>query len=491
MQKKIVSRWISIGVTFVITALAAAPAALAAIPDNDNFANATIISALPFNDSGDLPFSGMEPGEPTFCGVQTQTVWYKWTAPASRAIKVSLSSTDPNVGVVFYQASGGGLPGLTFNGCTNVSGPFQLNVSAGTTYYFQVGNGFFVEPAHIQLAVEEIPRPVNDDFAGAAPIQVLPFVQTVDLANATVESGEPVRPSHSFDTIVASVWYAFSSNVSQSLMLTINGFCCISPIIAVYTGQSLTTLTEVVSTAGPGQRITFRANAGTTYYIQFGRGSSGSGPMAMTLQVEVAPPPQAGFFFSPTDPSIYDTVQFFNTSFDPAFVGIQTAAWDFGDGTTATGSAAHRYAADGDYSVTLTVTTFDGRTGSITQTIHVRTHDVAITKFAAPNAASAGQTRHLTVGVSNNLSTELVQVMLYKSAPGTFDGFQIVGTLTQQVGSISSGNRVTPYDFSYTFTDDDAVIGKVTFKAVATMPNVRDAQPADNTAIAPPTKVNP
>jgi hypothetical protein len=32
-------------------------------------------------------------------------------------------------------------------GCTNVSGPHQLNVIAGATYYFQVGNTFFFGPS--------------------------------------------------------------------------------------------------------------------------------------------------------------------------------------------------------------------------------------------------------------------------------------------------------------------------------------------------------
>jgi hypothetical protein len=108
-----------------------------------------------------------------------------------------------------------------------------------------------------------------------------------------------------------------------------------------------------------------------------------------------------------------------------------------------------------------------------------------------PNAASAGQTRHLTVGVSNNRDVQLVQVTLFKSVPGGFDGFQLVGALTQQVGSVTSGNRTTSFDFSYTITDEDAVAGKVTFKAVAAIQGARDAQPADNTAIAPPMKVNP
>ena len=51
-------------------------------------------------------------------------------------------------------------------------------------------------------------------------------------------------------------------------------------------------------------------------------------------------------------------------------------------------------------------------------------------------------------------------------------------------------NRNTPFPFGYTFTDEDATIGKVTFKAVAVLPyEVRDALPADNTVIAIATNV--
>ena len=39
------------------------------------------------------------------------------------------------------------------------------------------------------------------------------------------------------------------------------------------------------------------------------------------------------------------------------------------------------------------------------------------------------------------------------------------------------------------FTGDDAAVGKVTFEATATIVNARDAQSADNTAIALPTRV--
>ena len=78
----------------------------------------------------------------------------------------------------------------------------------------------------------------------------------------------------------------------------------------------------------------------------------------------------AQFGYNPSDPSIFDTVQFYDNSYDPYGGFIQSQAWNFGDGATATGCCPnHRYAADGDYSVTLTITTNDGRTASATQVV--------------------------------------------------------------------------------------------------------------------------
>jgi PKD repeat protein len=236
-----------------------------------------------------------------------------------------------------------------------------------------------------------------------------------------------------------------------------------------------------------GSTVTFRANAGTTYYFQVGGLFGQAGQVEFRL--ELTPPPTASFFVYPYDPSIFDDVQFYDNSYDPGGLGIQSRQWSFGDGASATTSnytVTHRYGADGSYTVELTVTTPDGRTASASQTVLVRTHDVAITKFTAPAAARAGQTRQVTVGLNSKRYPESVQVQLFRSVPG---GYQLVGSLTQSV-PVRAANRTTNFSFSYTFTSADAQIGKVTFRALAVLVGLRDALPADNEAIADPTKVN-
>jgi hypothetical protein len=260
-------------------------------------------------------------------------------------------------------------------------------------------------------------------------------------------------------------------------------------VLAVYTGDSVTSLTEVASRFA--QPLTFRPAPGTTYYIQVGRGSSFGSNVAMSFRLELTPPPVVNFGAFPSDPSTFELAQFQDFSHDPGQAGIESQAWDFGDGATGTGCCTtHRYAADGDYTVTLTVTTYDGRTASDSRLVPVRTHDVAISRFSVPSSASVNQTRALSVGVSNVRYPDTVQVQLFKSAPGSYNGFELVGTLTQ-LAPVLSKNQTIPFDFSYTFTSDDAAIGKVTFQAIATILGARDAQGADNTAIALPTRVRP
>lgn len=327
--------------------------------------------------------------------------------------------------------------------------------------------------------------PDNDNFANATVIGDLPFSSATDISSATLETGEPTPSCVGANDFHQTVWYAFTATANGSL--SASAFGPFPTALSVYTGGSLGSLAEV-SCHGFGGLATFPATAGTTYYFQTGSLFGGMGPLQFFL--DVTPPPVAGFLFNPFDPSTFDTVQFFNNSYDPGNVGFQTENWRFGDDATATGCCpTHRYAADGNYAVTLMVTTVDGRTSSTTQNVAIVTHDVTITKFTAPNAASAGQTRNIVVGLNSRRYNETVEVRLLKSNPDDpWNPWLTVGTLNQFV-PVRPSNRTTDFHFSYTFTSDDAKFGAVTFKAVATITTGRDALPADNEVIAPPTKV--
>jgi PKD repeat protein len=209
------------------------------------------------------------------------------------------------------------------------------------------------------------------------------------------------------------------------------------------------------------------------------------GPVT-TFRLDVAPDPVADFYYYPGDPSSFDTIQFYDYTYDPAGAGIASRVWDFGDGATSTNQyPSHRYAADGDYTVRLTVTTSDGRTASTTQVVQVSTHDVSIVRLAVPASARVGQTVAVSVYVQNTRYPETVEVDLYKGVPG---GFSRIGSLTQSV-SVKVGGRTTRFAFSYTVTSDDKAIGKITFRAYAVLIGHRDALPADNELLSTPVRI--
>jgi PKD repeat protein len=82
--------------------------------------------------------------------------------------------------------------------------------------------------------------------------------------------------------------------------------------------------------------------------------------------------PVVKFTVSPRNPATSDTVQFVDCSHDPGRAGIAWRAWDFGDGATSVGpTPVHRYAAAGEYAVTLTLATYDGRVGGETRSVRV------------------------------------------------------------------------------------------------------------------------
>ncbi len=321
----------------------------------------------------------------------------------------------------------------------------------------------------------------NDKFANATRILELPFSSTVDTSRATVEPGERKPICAQGYPWSKSVWYVYSpANSGPVVVRTEAGF---STGLAAYTGTLLGSLTQVASRCW-GEPLVLELQAGTTYYFQVGDMNGIGGLLTFYLDAST-PQVTADFSFSPADPSVFDTVSFANDSSDPLNAGWESATWDFGDGTSSTEwSTSHTYAADGAYVVQLTVTAADGRSASTTKTVGVTTHDVTIEKVTAPGLARVGQTRGIVVGLNSHYYLEQVEVNLYKTVSG---GEQWLGSLVKPVAVRLTS---TGFLFSYTFTAEDAALGTVTFRATATLLGARDAVPADNEAVAAPTRVS-
>ena len=150
--------------------------ALASPPTNDDFADADVITTLPFSDSGDLAATTAEADEPSdFCMyTSAPTAWYALTPSASGTVRIDLTGSDWYVKVAVYQSSGTGIGGLSLVGCADGPGgspPPAVPVTAGTTYYLRAGV-MPDAPSHLELRVDMAAPPANDNFADASPCPV-------------------------------------------------------------------------------------------------------------------------------------------------------------------------------------------------------------------------------------------------------------------------------------------------------------------------------
>lgn len=470
MRKHTVRRsWIAALLAAVLAVLTPGPAH-AAPPSNDDFDNATIIAALPFQTTQSTAEATTAPDDPSHC-YNRRSVWFAYTPSEDGIVQATVTVASG------YAAALSTFTGVRGNlspvpgACTNSSGvPVTFHVTAGTTYYFMTGS-FYTYIDTFSIDVRFVPPSPNDDFANAQSVLGLPSTFSGDLDRAAAEPNEPL-PSCDV-TAVQSVWYVYSPSTTRwvGARLPVGGH----NTITVYRGTALTELTEL--TCGTNRDV-FKASVGETYYIRLGSPAASAGKFE--LHVENAPPLSPSISYYPEPGTIISPMTFSVSTGDWFYQPIVSGELRFGDGTSVSfsggGSIRHQYTRDGVYLAEVTLTTDDGRTGTTTREVLVETHDISIDTFTVPARARAGQTKSITVTVANPHNDEEVRVQLYK--PGPY-GLLPIGMLTQWV---PASNHTVEFPFAYTFSEADSTAGSITFTAIASIPNYpwRDDNGANN-----------
>lgn len=232
-------------------------------PDNDDFANAAVITGRTGSVSYSNANATVEFGEPGGSGV-VQSSWVRWTAPFTGTARVDTRGSNFDTYLCAY--TGTSVAALTGIGCDddsggNVSSQIDLAVVAGTTYRFQV-DGYNAFNGMVSLAV----RPGNDGFANAF---VLSGVNGSGTSTTEAASAEPGEPPASLDA--NTVWWAWIAPSTGLATFDTYG-SAVATHLCVYTGAAVDALTTLGcdddSAVGLWSAVQINVTAGTVYRIQ-------------------------------------------------------------------------------------------------------------------------------------------------------------------------------------------------------------------------------
>ena len=144
-----------------IVTILLAPPAFAAPPDNDDFENATVISALPFTDTEDTTDATTAADDPD-CFGNGHSVWYEFTPSEDVTLVALTSGSDYDTTLSAYTGTRGSLDQIACNDDSNgLQSRIQFDANSGTTYWLMVASCCDSPGGRLVLTVDELGPPVT------------------------------------------------------------------------------------------------------------------------------------------------------------------------------------------------------------------------------------------------------------------------------------------------------------------------------------------
>ncbi|NEQ77198.1 MAG: S8 family serine peptidase [Okeania sp. SIO2C9] len=264
-------------------------------PDNDNFLDSEILFGTSDSDFGSNVDATEQSGEPnhvTSVG-ENNSVWWSWTAPTSGEVTVNTFGSDFDTVLAAYTGfSVSNLTEITGNDDTfdedsnsGLQSQIVFDVTEGTTYHFAV-DGYSNSTGNIDLDLSlETIVPENDNLSNSISLSGSFASTTGTNIDATRESGEPF---HAGNDGGSSVWWDWTAPSSGSVTIGTDG-SDFDTILGIYTGSSVSDLTEVASDDDGGDglqsQVTFEVVGGTNYKIAVDGFSGDQGNIVLDLDL--------------------------------------------------------------------------------------------------------------------------------------------------------------------------------------------------------------
>jgi Metallo-peptidase family M12/Bacterial Ig domain len=256
------------------------PVTLTVSPANDDFAQRKVLTGSVVVVRTVLSGATAEPGEPEPFGSPQKTAWWTWSAQAAGTIRLSASGGSVKPLVAVY--TGDTLTDLQLVAKTDLNASeIVFQAIPGMSYQIVVGGDQDGTPVSLSLTWQ--PPPTNDDFAQRQELTGSALVVSAVLSEATAEPGEP----EPFGPPQKTAWWTWSAPEAGTVRLSASGGS-VQPLVAVYTGDTLTNLQLVAKTDLNKPEIVFQAVPGVSYQIVVG-GDQDETPVSLSLTWE--PPP--------------------------------------------------------------------------------------------------------------------------------------------------------------------------------------------------------
>jgi hypothetical protein len=136
-----------------------------AAPANDDIAQATAITALPFTDALDTTEATTAPEDPD-CAGSGPTVWYAFTPAADVFVFADTFGSDYDTTLSVYTDEGGALTQIACNDDFNgLQSGVLFEATAGTTYFIMVGSFASGPGGGLIFSIDVAPPPIVFDLA--------------------------------------------------------------------------------------------------------------------------------------------------------------------------------------------------------------------------------------------------------------------------------------------------------------------------------------
>jgi hypothetical protein len=251
-------------------------------PVNDDFDDAIAVGSLPFRDARDAGLAGSSLDDPVpACGSNVgATVWYSYTTPADRVVRLSTLGSDFDTVLSAWTGKRGS---LTQVACDDQSGygsssQLELEAQTGVTYYIMVV-GDRGSSGDLRFSVVDMAplAPANDDFDNAIVIDSVPFTDAQDTRVTFAASDDPI-PTCGIN-VGATVWYTHIASADGIMRLSTAGsdFDTVLSVWMGAHGDLIPIACDDQSGYGSSSLLDLEMTVGTTYHLMIGgdRGTSG------------------------------------------------------------------------------------------------------------------------------------------------------------------------------------------------------------------------